>query len=195
MARLAVERGWTSKQVAQEVKRRRLKNVPPLPKGTFRVLYADPPWQFSNSGFDQAAARAYPTMSTPEIAVLDVGDRAARDSVCFLWVPAALLQDGLTVLSAWGFSYKTGMVWVKNRAPGMGWFFKSLHEHVLFGVRGSPPPPKAMPPSVVQAPVRRHSEKPAAVMERIEAMYDGPYLELFARSQRDGWKGWGTDVS
>src|SRR5262245_46361710 len=102
---LAIAHGWTRAEVDAEVRRRGLEHVPPLPQGVFPVIYADPPWSFSNAGLPQSAASHYPTMTTADIAALALP--LAQDAVCFLWVPNALLPDGLTVLKSWGFSYKT----------------------------------------------------------------------------------------
>jgi N6-adenosine-specific RNA methylase IME4 len=167
-------------------------DAPPLPAGTYAVIYADPPWEFANSGFVQSAASVYPTMSMDAIA--DMAVPAAPDSALFLWVPNSLLPDGLTVVARWGFDYKTCFVWVKDRAPGMGWYCQTHHETLLFGVKGDPPLPRTKPRSVLEAPVAKHSQKPLPFYDLIESMYAGPYLELFARAERDGWKPWGNEA-
>lgn len=188
----AVEEGWTAAQVRQEVTRQRLANTPPIPTGTFPVVYADPPWAFANSGFEQSAAQVYPVMETPAIMALAVP--RAPMAACFLWVPNSLLPDGLAVLKAWGFEYKTNFVWVKDRAPGMGWYCNTLHEMLLLGMRGALPFPARKSASVLEAPRQAHSQKPDAFYDLIESMYAGPYLELFSRRARNGWTGWGSDL-
>jgi N6-adenosine-specific RNA methylase IME4 len=151
------------------------------------VVYADPPWSFANSGFAQSAAAIYPTMTTEAICALPIPAMCATDAILFLWVPNALLPDGLTVLDAWGFDYKTNMVWCKERAPGMGWFTQSRHEMLLIGMRGTAYP-QNKPPSWLELPQAAHSAKPLEFYDIIEKMYpNASYVELFARVQRDGW--------
>ena len=168
---------------------------PPLPEGKYRVIYADPPWQYDNSGFDQSAAAHYRTMPTDEICELPVPALVGDECVLFLWVTNTFLQDGLDVLKAWGFDYKTNLVWVKDRGPGIGWFVRTTHELLLIGTKGQGVHPKEKPNSVIVAEVSRHSKKPDLVYEMIERMYEGPYIELFARQQHsDQWDVWGNEV-
>lgn len=174
---------------------------PPLPKLESQVIYADPPWAFSNSGFDQSAASIYPTMTTKEICEFtDKNGKAIRKlaaekrSVLFLWVPAALIPEGLAVVKAWGFTYKTQLVWKKDKAPGMGWWVNSKHELLFIASKGEELHPAIKYDSVFEAPVTKHSKKPEKVYEMIEAMYSGPYIELFARNKRDGWTPWGNET-
>jgi N6-adenosine-specific RNA methylase IME4 len=149
-------------------------------------------WRFSYGGSDRGRAENhYATMATDKICGLDVP--AAGDSVLFLWVPNAMLPDGLRVLEAWGYRYVSNFVWVKDRA-GLGFYLRNQHELLLLGKKGEFPPPVdgSRFPSVVSAPRGRHSAKPVAVYELIEAMYPGRrYLELFSRSSRGGWAVWG----
>ena len=171
-----------------------LLSPPLLPTGKYRVLYADPPWEYSNSGFNQSAALQYSTMSTDEICKLPVGDLVGDLAVLFMWVTSPILPDGLRVMSAWGFDYKASMVWHKNRAPGMGWWVKTKHEFLLIGAYGDVGTPVAKPESILVAPVGRHSEKPPEFRSVIESMFSGPYIELFARKPVDGWEVWGNEV-
>ncbi|MHC4361450.1 MAG: MT-A70 family methyltransferase, partial [Planctomycetota bacterium] len=152
----------------------------------------DPPWQFDNSGFDQSAAAHYPTMSTDEISKMEIP--AADHSVLFMWATNAMLEDALQVVEVWGFDYKTNIVWVKDRGPGIGWYVTSRHELLLIATKGEGMHPVHKPISVIDGEVKRHSKKPDKFYGLIEGMYDGPYLELFARNKRDGWESWGNEV-
>jgi len=174
---------------------------PPLPKLKSQVLYADPPWSFSNTGFDQSAAQQYSTLSLEEIRnYTDKKGKTIRklanekQSVLFLWVPAALIAEGLEVIKGWGFIYKSQMVWKKDKSPGMGWWVKSKHELLFIASKGEGLHPAIMYDSVFEAPVTKHSRKPEKVYEMIESMYTGPYIELFAREERDGWNSWGNEI-
>lgn len=174
---------------------------PILPKIESQVLYADPPWAFDNSGFDQSAAQEYPVLK-PEI-IENYTDDTGRQirqlakqkgSILFLWVPAAIVPEGLQILKGWGFEYKAQMVWKKDRAPGIGWWVKSKHELLFIGALGSQLHPAIKFDSVFESPVTTHSKKPELVYEMIEAMYTGPYIELFARNTRPGWESWGNEI-
>ena len=135
-----------------------------------------------------------PTLTLEEICALEVP--AAADAVLFLWATAPKLPDALQVLAAWGFEYRTSAVWVKHR-PGMGYYFRGRHELLLVGRRGEMPVPEAScrPDSVIEAPRRGHSQKPALVYELLEQMYpSAATLELFARAARAGWESWGWDA-
>jgi N6-adenosine-specific RNA methylase IME4/ParB-like chromosome segregation protein Spo0J len=168
--------------------------APPLPKGPFDVVYADPPWPLGNSGSEKAPDNHYPTMSFGEIAALRVP--VAEHAALFLWVPSSLLVEGLKVMLAWGFEYRTSLVWVKDRI-GLGQWVRTRHELLLLGRRGafSVPPEASRPDSVIEAPRGRHSEKPLAAYERIEQMYPRcSKVELFARRARPGWTSWGNQA-
>lgn len=178
---------------------------PLLPEGKFAVIYADCPWQYSNSGFDQSAQAHYPTMPIEEIKQLkdDAGkvikDLATDQTVLFLWATNPLVPEAVSVLQQWGFEFKTNMAWIKDKGPGIGWFVKSKHELVFIGVRENTPKPKEKFDSWFRASSSIHSKKPSLVYELIEAMYPGPldqtyYVELFARETRKGWKGWGLEL-
>jgi N6-adenosine-specific RNA methylase IME4 len=195
----AEKESWTSNELRSQIRSEVLKALP-LPKGRFPVLYADPPWAFANSGFEQSAESVYPTMTTEQICELEdengrkVQAVAADRAVLFLWVPASLRDDAKRVIDAWGFEYKTDRIWVKDKSPGMGWYVRTVHEELLIATRGESMFPKVELPSVFEAPVTKHSQKPVLVYSDIEAMYDGPYLELFARAKRTGWRAWGNQV-
>jgi N6-adenosine-specific RNA methylase IME4 len=168
----------------------------PLPEGTFSVVYADPPWDFANEFVmdlkGQTAGDQYATVSTPKLCELPV---AGKSPVLFLWVPnAMLMRDGRMVMEAWGYEYKTCMVWVKPRGPSLGWWLENRHESLLIGTTDKAHPPKIRPSSVIESPVAPHSTKPDAFYDAIEAAFDGPYLELFARRHREGWTNWGNEA-
>jgi N6-adenosine-specific RNA methylase IME4 len=163
--------------------------------GPFPVLYADPPWRYDFAeDHGRQIENHYPTMSLDEIKTLEVP--AGDDAVLFLWTTSPKLREGMEVLEAWGFSYVTCMVWVKDRI-GMGYYARQQHELMLIGKRGAlpVPDPEDRPSSVIQAPRGEHSAKPDVVYELLERMY--PFLErceLFQRRPRDGWAGWGNQV-
>ena len=176
------------------VKRRvESRDFPSMPEGIYSVIYADPPWRYGLP-FAGAPDSHYTTLETSKICELEVPSH--EDAVLFLWVTNPLLRDGLSVMSAWGFAYKTNMAWVKDRS-GTGYYLRGQHELLLLGIKGSigTPPEASRPSSVLHFPRGRHSEKPHEVYELIEAMYPNQkYLELFAREQREGWTSWGLEV-
>lgn len=164
--------------------------------GPFPVLYADPPWRYEHSESPEVrkVENQYPTMTLDEIKAIDVP--AADDSVLFLWVTSPKLAEGLEVMTAWGFTYRTSMVWVKDRL-GMGYYARQQHEFLLIGRRGSmrAPDPEDRPASVVTAPRGEHSAKPEVFYELIEQMYPlAERCEMFQRRPRDGWAGWGNQA-
>ncbi|MEE8494404.1 MAG: MT-A70 family methyltransferase, partial [Nitrospirales bacterium] len=163
--------------------------------GKFFVIYADPPWAFDNSGFEQSAESQYPTMTTDELCNhCDIAELVGEQGVLFLWVPNSMIGDGLKVCEAWGLEYKTNRTWIKDRSPGIGWYVKSKHETLLIATRGQGVFPKEKPDSWFKAEVQGHSRKPDCVYTDIEAMYPGPYIELFARRPRNGWTSWGNEI-
>jgi len=173
-----------------------------LPQIEAQVLYADPPWEYRNPGFDQSAEQHYPTMAVKEICdYTDPKGKKIRNilqprSVLFLWVTQPILPDGLQVMSAWGFEYKAQMVWVKDRAPGLRFWVKSKHELLLIGAKGEDLYPSIVKDSVFEADVRGHSEKPEIVYDWLEEMYTGPFIELFATrpARNEKWEAWGNEV-
>lgn len=167
----------------------------PIPNGKYQVIYADPPWQYENSGFTESAESQYPTMPLKDICALPVSDLAENNTVLFLWATNPLLQEGLEVLKAWGFEYKTNIAWVKDRGRGKGWFLKSKHELLLIGVRSETPQPAERPDSAHEFERGNiHSRKPSEFYGIIEAMYpEGKKIELFSRVQREGWEAWGNE--
>ena len=170
-----------------------IKNTPPLPNGKFNIIYADPPWKYEHSiSKSRAIESHYPTMVLDDIC--DMNIPTDDNAVLFLWVPSPKLEEGLKVMKAWGFDYRTSMVWVKDRI-GMGYYVRGKHEFLLIGRVGDGkiPLPENRPASTIIAKRREHSKKPEVVYEIIEKMYpNGKYLELFARQSREKWESWGS---
>jgi N6-adenosine-specific RNA methylase IME4 len=172
---------------------------------TYSTILADPPWQFQNRTGKMAPEHKrllrYPTMELPEILALPVAGIAATTAHLYLWVPNALLREGLKVMEAWGFTYKTNIVWYKVRGDGgpdgrgVGFYFRNVTELLLFGLRGSMRTlqPGRTQVNLVSTRKREHSRKPDEVYDLIERCSPGPYVELFARFRRDGWDQWGNE--
>lgn len=174
-------------------------------EGEYSTILADPPWQFQNRTGKMAPEHRrllrYPTMQLKEITELPIPRLAAAQSHLYLWVPNALLAEGLRVMEAWGFTYKSNLVWYKIRKDGgpdgrgVGFYFRNVTELVLFGVRGSMRtlPPGRRQVNLMATRKREHSRKPDEIYDVIESCSPGPYLEVFARFQRDGWDQWGNE--
>jgi N6-adenosine-specific RNA methylase IME4 len=171
----------------------------------YSTILVDPPWQFQNRTGKVAPEHRrllrYPTLELKEIMDLPVTKLAAARSHLYLWVPNALLMEGLKVMEAWGFTYKTNLVWYKIRKDGgpdgrgVGFYFRNVTELILFGIRGSM---RTLNPGRTQVNLfatrkREHSRKPDEIYDLIESCSPGPYLELFARFQRPGWHQWGNE--
>lgn len=185
-----------SKNVRQAIQKinaadKRIVTLDEAVKGRFPVIYADPPWRYSNTGFEGSAETHYPTMTTDDICDMPVADKTTTNAVLFLWATWPLLDDALRVMARWGFEYKTGAPWKKNVHVG-GFYFLGITELLLVGVRGSSLP-RQSPVGFFDFPRGQHSKKPAEIYDVIERMYDGPYLELFARATRDGWASFGNE--
>ncbi|TKJ43429.1 S-adenosylmethionine-binding protein [candidate division TA06 bacterium B3_TA06] len=175
-------------------------------KGKFGTILADPPWRFQNRTGKMAPEhirlRRYPTMTFKEIKELPVAELAAEQSHLYLWVPNALIKEGLEVMERWGFTYKTNIVWFKTRKDGgpdgrgVGFYFRNVTELVLFGVRGNLRTDKSgrTQVNIIRARKREHSRKPDQLYDIIEACSPRPYLELFARHPRKGWMQWGNEI-
>jgi len=166
-----------------------------IPDGKFRVIYADPPWAYDNSGLDQSAASHYDNLPADEIAKRwcdDVQRVSTPESVLFCWATSPLLPEGLAVVAAWGFEYVASFIWAKDRGPGIGWWANTKHELLLVGRKPKTEHPAQKLDTIVEASVREHSRKPAEFYELIESMYPVStvrpvHLELFARHDRPGW--------
>lgn len=172
----------------------------------FGTILADPPWRFANRTGKVAPEHRrlsrYGTMDLQAIQALPVRELVLPQAHLYLWVPNALLAEGLAVMAAWGFSYKTNIVWFKRRKDGgpdgrgVGFYFRNVTELLLFGVRGSlrTLPPGRRQTNLISSLKREHSRKPDEQYAIIEACSPGPYLELFAREPRPGWHSWGNEV-
>lgn len=168
-----------------------------FPKDQYHIIYADPPWQYDFAvSLTREIENQYPTMELAEICSLPVKDCSNKDSILFLWATNPKLLEALKVIEAWGYNYRTNMVWVKDKI-GMGYYARQRHELLLIATRGSlpVPEPENRPDSAIISPRTEHSKKPIVVYELIEKMY--PHytkLELFARNKRDGWDVWGNQT-
>lgn len=180
-----------------------------LPPGPFGAIVADPPWAFRNysdrwhaeHAESRWAGRHYGLMGPEDLARIPVQQAAAPDCVLFLWAIGSMLPAALELMAAWGFAYKTvAFVWTKmiqdgtRPCCGMGHWTRQSVEYVLMGTQGRPQRKSRSVRQAVLQPRGRHSEKPEEVQDRIEALVDGPYLELFARRSRAGWACWGNEV-
>jgi N6-adenosine-specific RNA methylase IME4 len=172
----------------------------------FTTILADPPWQFQNRTGKMAPEHKrlmrYPTMKLDEIMELPVADIATENAHLYLWVPNALLPEGLKVMEAWGFTYKTNLIWYKIRKDGgpdgrgVGFYFRNVTEILLFGIRGKlrTLQPGRSQVNLIASRKREHSRKPDEQYELIESCSPGPYLELFARGPHKGWVVWGNQA-
>ena len=174
----------------------------------FGTILADPPWRFTNRTGKMAPEHKrlnrYQTMTTADIRELPVRDVAADTAHLYLWTPNALLPDALGVMEAWGFEYKSNVVWHKIRKDGgsdgrgVGFYFRNVTEMILFGVRGKNArtlPPARSQVNMIQSRKREHSRKPDEQYELIESCSRGPFLEMFARGTRPGWTYWGDQAN
>ena len=174
-----------------------------LPPGPFGVIVADPPWRFDSHAKrkhgevkSRAAVAHYPVMKLQDIANIPVEEITEPDAVLFLWAVGSMLPQALNVMGAWGFAPVSQMVWVKP-SIGMGYWTRNRHENILIGRRGKPSPPFAglRRDSVIEAPRRRHSQKPDELQDWIDQAWpEAAKLEMFARRPRDGWAVWGNEV-
>lgn len=177
-----------------------------FPTQKYSTILADPPWRFLNRtgkiAPEHKRLSRYETMTMQEIMDMPVGQLALPQSHLYLWVPNALIQEGLEVMRCWGFTYKTNLVWYKIRKDGgpdgrgVGFYFRNVTELVLFGIRGSMRTlrPGRTQVNVVATRKREHSRKPDELYGVIEACSPSPYLELFARHDREGWEQWGREI-
>lgn len=172
----------------------------------FGTVLADPPWRFINRTGKVAPEHRrlsrYDTLDWKQIAAMPVGDLMARKSHCYLWVPNALVAEGLRVLEAWGFTYKTMLIWHKIRKDGgsdgrgVGFYFRNVTEPILMGTRGGLRTlgPGRRQVNLLATRKREHSRKPDEAYSIIEACSPGPRLELFARYPQLGWTVWGNEA-
>lgn len=172
----------------------------------YGAILIDPPWRFSNStgkvAPEHRRLHRYRTMSFQEIAALPVGDLGRSQSHLYLWTPNALLHEALTIMKAWGFVYKTNIIWFKVRKDGgpdgrgVGFYFRNVTEMLLFGTKGKL---RTLQPGRRQVNIyisrkQEHSKKPDGIYDIIQQCSPGPYLELFGRSRVPGWTQWGDQI-
>ncbi len=176
----------------------------------YNTIYADPPWQFQNRtgkvAPEHKRLNRYETMTVDEIKALPVEDIAGDKAQLYLWIPNALLPTGLEVMDAWGFEYKSNIVWEKVRKDGqpdgrgVGFYFRNVTELLLFGIKKKSAPNRTLQPArsqvnLIRTMKREHSRKPDEIIPIIEACSQGPRIELFARGVRDGWDMWGDQAT
>lgn len=177
-------------------------------KRNFSTILADPPWQFQNRTGKMAPEHKrlsrYPTMNLQEIKDLPVEAIADERAHLYLWVPNALLTEGMQVMENWGFKYKSNIIWYKIRKDGgpdrrgVGFYFRNVTEMILFGVRGKDIrtlKPGRSQENIISSRKREHSRKPDEQYKIIESCSWGPYVELFGRGTRKGWVSWGNQAN
>lgn len=172
----------------------------------FGTILADPPWQFTNRTGKVAPEHKrlarYETLRLADIMAIPVGKAAAEPSHLYLWVPNALLPEGLKVMAAWGFKYKSNIIWHKIRKDGgpdgrgVGFYFRNTTEMLLFGIKGKLRTLDAgrRQVNIIKTRKREHSRKPDEQYPIIESCSPGPFLELFARGSKPGWATWGNEA-
>jgi len=163
----------------------------------YNILLVDPPWKFEAGDNSRAVENHYPTMTLQELAALPVQELSDKDSILFMWATIPFLANAILLMETWGFNYKSHIIWNKP-SLGLGFWVRAKHELLLIGTRGAVPAPAqgTQSPSVIEAPIGRHSAKPALFAELIEALYPGlPRIELFCRSPREGWATWGNEAA
>ncbi len=167
--------------------------------GSYGAILADPPWNFA-SGDERNPRQHYDCMDLADIARLPVRSLAAPNCALAMWCTWPMLANGIAVMEAWGFHYKTGEPWAKQSPSGNGWafgtgyIFRNASEVVLIGTIGKPEIQSRSVRGLIVAPVREHSRKPGDLHDQVEALWRGPYAELFARAKRPGWDAWGNQV-
>lgn len=175
----------------------------PLPQGPFPVILCDPPWRFetfAEDGGSKGPRQHYPCDDVHDLAEIPVEDVVADDCAIFMWATAPMLPEAFWLMNRWGFQVKTAGAWAKQSKTGQKWafgtgyLFRSAAEFYLLGTRGSPVNRSRSIRNLIVAPVREHSRKPEQLHRDIEAMYEGPYLEMFAREPRPGWQAWGNET-
>jgi N6-adenosine-specific RNA methylase IME4 len=190
-----------------EARKQRIYQAQSLPDEYLNVVYADPPWQYSNSGLNGAAEKHYDTMPTPDICKLleeyQFTGKVAKNAVLFMWVTNSHVPDALKVMEAWGFTYKANFVWEKDKSAygNLAFYNKGQHELLFVGTKGTMTPfipNDQLPTSILRTAKSEHSRKPEETYELIETLYPGcNYLELFARRQepRSSWTFWGDEAN
>lgn len=176
-------------------------------KNKFSTILADPPWQFQNRTGKMAPEHKrlsrYSTMTLQDIKDLPVEAITEERAHLYLWVPNALLPEGIQVMEHWGFKYKSNLIWYKIRKDGgpdrrgVGFYFRNVTEVILFGVKGKnirTLQPGRSQENIISSRKREHSRKPDEQYDIIESCSWGPYIELFGRGAKKGWATWGNQV-
>ena len=163
----------------------------------FSTIVIDPPWDWGDEGDNDQLGRAkpdYSTMSLHELLLLPIKELSDVDCHLYLWITNRSLPKGFGLLHEWGFRYVTALTWVKP-SFGLGNYFRGQTEHILFGVKGSQPLKRKDVGTVLKANRGKagHSSKPQEFYSLVESCSPGPYLEMFSRSDRDGWIMWGEN--
>ncbi len=161
-------------------------------KQPYNTVMADPPWPKNQTG-RLGAINHYELMPYERIKKMPIADLCAENAHLWLWVPNGLIPEGLEVMKAWGFTYRSPFYWIKPRL-GLGQYLRNASEVVLFGTRGKAPVRFKAQPNWVFAPLQDHSHKPEEQYAIIERVSPGPYLELFARRRQPGWDAWGNEI-
>lgn len=185
--------------------------IPPFPRKKHGVIYADPAWAYkmrSDKGYKKSPQKHYKCMSYEELTALrdDVVFATGEHAVCFMWAVWPMLPQAMALMRHWGFEYKTGGAWHKRSklwtpdckkpksAFGTGFIVRSASEPFLIGTVGQPKIKNKSTRNIIEAAVREHSRKPECVYGMLEKLFDGDYLEMFSRSNREGWTSWGDEV-
>ena len=169
------------------------------PTKRYRTIVADPPWKYESPAFGYGADANYPTMRPEDIANMGVGLWAEDNAHLYLWTTNSFMEEAHRIVRGWGFATKTILTWIKRRPVndnwlGMGYYYRNVTEHILFAVRGSLKVFHNDCPNFFFAPRGSHSEKPAAFYDMVERMSPGPYLDVFARTQRLRWDTFGNEA-
>lgn len=185
---------------------------PPFPRGQFGLIYADPPWHYemySDKGYEKSPDAHYSCMTFDALAAMrdDVTFATAPDAVLFMWCVWPKIHEALELMRIWGYQYKTGGAWHKmsksyqegqanaKSAFGTGYILRSACEPFIIGTHGNPNIKNRSTRNIIQAAVREHSQKPQCTYDILENLFDGAYLELFARNSRPNWISWGNEVN
>jgi N6-adenosine-specific RNA methylase IME4 len=169
----------------------------------YSAILADPPWYFRNfsaKGEVKNPVAHYSCMSTADIAALPVAQLAKPDCAMVMWATAPMLPDAVDLMRTWGFTFKSAGAWAKQSSTGSKWAFgtgycyRSAAEFFLLGTIGKPKIRSRSIRNLIVSPVREHSRKPDQMYEDIEQLLEGPYVELFARTRREGWDCWGAET-
>ncbi len=185
------QRGQQQKKYGS--KRYKAQPLSSLPANHYGAVYVDPPWPYSNQATRAAASNHYPVMSIEQICRLPVKDRAKPKSHLWLWTTNSFLREAFDVIDAWGFQYKSAMVWAKPQM-GLGNYVRVCHEFLLIASTGNLVGRMTNQRSWIEHDRLKHSQKPEVFRQVIEEISPGPYLELFARSKIDGWDSWGNGI-